>query len=190
MIVRVNEAREFFATEVNHILNKRKAQLHVKRDICQDEIDYLVNLLARYVEAQQFNQEITTTPLFDLAQIISRELPATNLQGLADFCLFYVGFFPLAFSRRKAVPRKNFICSGQTAYQLLSQRNSAKYEMYCSLASNFLLFANLISEIRLRGMAEKDIFKLFELWQETDNPYIADLLVRLGVSTVKIPSQQ
>lgn len=190
MIITVTDPREFFAQEVNLILTKRKAQLHARADICQEEINYLINLLARYLDARQFNQELTTTPLFDLARVKAKELPATNLQGLADFCLFYVGFFPTAFSSRKAVPRKNFICSGQTAYQLLGERNSAKYEMFLSLARNFLLFANLISEIRLKGVAEKDIFELFELWQETGNLYLADLLARLGVPAIKLSARQ
>ena len=54
-------------------------------------------------------------------------------------------------------------------------------EMFRSLALNFLIFSNLISEIRLRYMADRELMELYEFWLETDSEFAQEALRKKGV---------
>lgn len=176
MKIRLESFRDFLEGELFEILVKRKDQLQPVEDIGQEELSYLVGMLSRFVSSQYFFQHFTNSPLYDFALRQNSETPQTALTGLGDFCLFRTGFFPLGYNGRHSVPRKNYILAGQKAYWSVYDRQSQSLVMFRSLALNFLIFSNLISEIRLRYMTEQEIWALYEFWQETDSEFAAELL--------------
>ena len=175
----VERAKEYFGQELNALIQKRRELIKANIDIAREDIDYLVNMMTRFVSADEFKLCLTDMPLFDLAQMKSC-MPITSLQNLADFCLFRVGFFPLGFNKGHTPPRKNFIIAGKRAYRDLNKIAHPEI-IFSSLDANFLIFANLISELRLQYSTDKDILELWEFWQETGNFFAEERLRRMNV---------
>ncbi len=169
----------FFRQELYQIIQKRKDYLNVETDIVTQDIDYLTGVLLRFVDTAQFKANFTSTPLFELA-LKQRSVSKAELQGLADFCLWRVGFFPFGFNQRHTPPRKNFVVVGKSAYLRLSDISHPAL-IFLSLGKNFLLFANLISELRLQNITDIDIMELWEFWEETENQFAAEQLRKMNV---------
>lgn len=175
---------DFFRQELYQIIQKRKNQLSPAMEVAEEDLGYVILLLLRFSSLEIFKENFTNTPLFDLAskrQAFSR----SQIQGLADFCLFRVGFFPLAFGRRHMPPRKNFIIAGRSAYLELSHVLHPAL-LFLSLGKNFLLFTNLISELRLRNANNIDVMELLELWEETGSHFAEDQLRRMKVVPMRL----
>jgi len=181
MRIEITGLREFWEGELFEIIEKRKGQLLPVEDIGQEELAYLVGMLTRFVDSRHFCQHYTNSPLYDLALRQNSEAPKTALTGLADFCLFRAGFFPLGFKTKRTPPRKNFILAGQKAYWLVAESQNQTLEMFRSLALNFLIFSNLISEIRLRYMSDQELTELYEFWLETGSEFAQESLRKKGV---------
>lgn len=171
--------REYFALELNALAQKRRELIESKVDIAQEDIDYLVNMMVRFVKADEFKLGLTNTPLLDLAQKKARP-QIGELQNLADFCLFRTGFFPFGFNRRHLPPRKNFIVAGKKAYRDLSVMAHSAI-IFLSLDANFMTFANLISELKLQYSTDKDVLELWGFWQETGNFFAEEQLRKMNI---------
>lgn len=180
MIIGISFASQFFGQEIWDIFERRKPQIQPAEDIAEEDINYVAGVLVKYVDAEVFKHDFTNTPLFDLSSKELGSKTSGELQSLADFCLFRVGFFPLGFNHRHQPPRKNYIYAGQKAYWRLSQK-SADLAVFRSLALNFIIFANLISELKLRGASDKEIMQLIEFWQETGNHFAQEQLQKIGI---------
>lgn len=178
--MKLEKLEEFLRQEFAQIIRKRKDQLRPLMDISEQDIVYLISLLVQYAEAEKFKSDFTNTPLFDLAQ--KRKVAShQQINGLADFCLFRVGFFPFAFNQRHIPPRNNFIMAGKTAYFDLSRFQHPAL-IFLSLSKNFLLFANLISEFKLKYLADVEIMELWDFWEETGNLFAEEQLRKMNVS--------
>lgn len=169
----------FFRQELDLIIQKRKDRLNVKTDIAAQDIDYLSKVLLRFVDIAQFKANFTSTPLFDFA-MKQKNISSAELRALADFCLFRVGFFPFGFNQRHTPPRNNFVVVGKTAYLRLSNISHPAL-IFFSLGKNFLLFANLISELKLQNASDVEIMELWEFWEETGNLYAEEKLHKMNV---------
>jgi len=180
MIIGISFASQYFAQEMWDVFENRKQQLLAGEDISSEDVDYLVGVMVKYIDGEKFKSDYTETPIFDLRKSQITTGSVNSLKDLADFCLFRVGFFPLGFDHRHRSPRENFIVAGQKAYWNLSQKVS-ELEMFRSMAMNFIIFANLISELKLRGADEKDIIQLFQFWQETGSKFAQEQLEQLGM---------
>jgi len=174
-------AKRFFEQEIFGVLFERQSQLQISEEIREEDIYYVIGIMLRYLKSDNFCQDFTVTPLFDLADKKVKKLSLLELQRLGDFCLFRAGFFPFGFSHRHNPPRKNFILAGQSAYHDLSRKLAASSAVFRSLAFNFQVFVNAISEIKLKGAQDHDILQLFDFWQETGNLLAAEILSRKGV---------
>ena len=174
--------REFLQGELFEIMEQRKDQLRPVEDIHQEELAYLVGMLTRFIDTSHFLQHYTNSPLYDLTLRQNSGAPKTALTGLGDFCLFRTGFFPMGFKTKRTAPRKNFILAGQKAYWLVAESQNQPLEMFRSLALNFLIFSNLISEIRLRYMSEQELMDLYDFWLETDSDFAQEALRKKGVA--------
>jgi hypothetical protein len=174
---------EFLDVELHNILRRRN-QSDVKMDIAEQDIAYLIRVLLRFVDTDQFKVNFTSTPLFDFA-LKQRNMSSAQLQGLADFCLWRVGFFPFGFDQRHTPPRKNFVVAGKTAYLRLSNISHPALT-FLSLGKNFLLFANLISELKLQGANDNDILQLWDFWEETGSQFAEGQLHKMNVVPVHL----
>lgn len=186
MKIEMTGFREFLQGEIFEIVEKRKDQLRPVEDIGQEELAYLAGMLARFIDASHFLQHYTSSPLYDLALRQNSNAPKTALIGLGDFCLFRTGFFPLGFKTKRTAPRKNFVLAGQKAYLLVSESQNQTLEMFRSLALNFLIFSNLLSEIRLRYMTDRELMDLYDFWLETGSEFAEEILRMRGVSPMRL----
>lgn len=173
--------RQFLEAELFEIVEKRRGQIKPVEDIGQEELAYVAGLMMRFVDMKYFTQHYTNSPLYDLALRQNSAMPKPVLTGLGDFCLFRTGFFPLGFQAKRSAPRKNFILAGQKTYWLVADNQNQALEMFRSLALNFLIFSNLLSEIRLRYMSEQELVELYELWQETGSEFAQDAIRKKGI---------
>lgn len=180
--------REFFETQLFDVFAKRQKQLPRSEAIFQLNLPYVVGVLIKFFNTEEFNSNFTVSPLYDLRVSQKREIP--KIQGLADFCLFRTGVFPLGFNTKRVPPRKNFVLAGKSAYFDLSQRLKGSSHLFHSLALNFLILANMISEVRLKNLPEQEVLKLLEFWQESGNLLAQELLIKMGVVLTPIKTSQ
>ena len=180
--------REFFETELFGVFAKRQKQLPQSEAIFQLNLPYVVGVLNRFSSPEEFKSNFTISPLYDLRATEKVEIP--KIQGLADFCLFRTGIFPLGFNTKRVPPRKNFVLAGKGAYLNLSQRLKGSSNLFYSLAINFLILANMISEVRLKNLPEQEVLKLLEFWQESGNLLAQELLIKMGVVLTPIKTSQ
>lgn len=164
----------FFRQELGAVIQRRHDQLHPEMDISTQDIDYLIYLLLQYADSEKFKADFTNAPLFDLV-LMRKAFNRNKIKSLADFCLFRVGFFPFAFNQRHVPPRRNFIIAGKSAYIDLSN-NLHPAMTYLSLGKNFLVFANLVSELKLQSATDVDIMELCDFWEETGNLFAEEQL--------------
>ncbi|MFA5188248.1 MAG: hypothetical protein WC460_02715 [Patescibacteria group bacterium] len=180
--------QEFFETELFDVFAKRQNLLPKNESIFQLNLPYVVGILVRFFKTEEFTRDFTATPLYDLRLNGNAGIP--KIQGLADFCLFRTGIFPLDFNTKRVPPRRNFVMAGKSAYFDLSLRLKERSLLFHSLALNFVILANMISEVRLKNLPEQEILKLFEFWQESGNPLAGELLTKMGVSLTSLKTSQ
>lgn len=186
MHIELTDLRDFLETQFFEIIEKRKDQLQPVEDIGREELSYLTGMMLRFVDVRHFCQHYTNSPLYDLVLRQNSEASKTALAGLGDFCLFRTGFFPLGFKTKRTAPRENFILAGQKAYWLVSESKFQTLEMFRSLALNFLIFSNLISEIRLRYMSDQELVEMYEFWLETGSEFAQEALRMRGVAPQRL----
>ncbi len=186
MKIEIRGFREFMQAELFEIVEKRRGQLRPVEDIGQEELAYLVGMLARFIDTAHFLQHYTNSPIYDLTLCQNKGASKTALTGLGDFCLFRTGFFPLGFKSKRTPPRKNFILAGQKAYWLVAESHNQTLEMFRSLALNFLIFSNLLSEIRLRYLSDQELMELYDLWLETGSEFAEEAIRKQGVTPLRV----
>ncbi len=172
--------QEYLEAEIFEIFSQWQTQ-NAKIFLPRLNLSYLIKVLLRFIDANEFTGNFTCAPLYDLRQAEIGGSTTEKMQGLGDFCLFRTGIFPLDFDTKKIPPRSNFIYAGKSAYYNLSSRKLASAELFRSLAVNFLTLANLASEIILRKAREPDILKLIQFWEETGKEMAAKKIRAKGI---------
>jgi hypothetical protein len=107
------------------------------------------------------------------------------MRDLGDVALFICGFFPDSFDRR-GLTRTYVVGMGGRAYLVLGEaerRRSSMSEVFAELAGRFHDMARVLDEVRERTALRTDgaMLRLYERWQRSGSPALADRLRRRGV---------
>ncbi|MFK7954836.1 MAG: hypothetical protein AB8B96_01980 [Lysobacterales bacterium] len=153
---------------------------------------YLTNLLTRFARSEElFDLNCGRSGLKPLALIYGEAANARSeaerhrlLQRLGDVALFVGGLFHQSLERR-AVGRDYLVTMGGSAYSYLADNGPKDLAVFEELASQFVPFVNLLSDLIHSDRAQFDaaeILNLYQLWQQTGNEQARSQLVNLGIS--------
>lgn len=156
---------------------------------------YLVNLLCQFVRPEG-------TPDVDqpLAIRLAQALQAGGIEGrarlrrLGDFSLFVTGFFSDSLNRR-TVDVDYYVSMGEYAYGSLGRQDADTFaDVFSELATRFVGFADVLSEVSERSTlrSSTDVLRLYEKWLRTGSSRDRDKLIERGIvpnSSVKLRVQ-
>jgi hypothetical protein len=178
VVFRRESAVEYFKQLVDEAL------AHQRIDVQELTAFYVVQLLAGYL--QQRESEDSTEPL---ALKLARALDGggvqqrTTLRQIGDTSLFVSGFFSDSL-RRKLVDVDYYVSIGGYAYNALSrQETDALSPVFAELASKFVGFVDVLSEVSERSAcsSNSDLLRLYEKWLKTGSAHSGQLLIERGV---------
>ncbi len=184
----VADARQFFEGELRQVLQKHRV------DAGEESVDYLVELLLRYMESKNFFVQNEEGKLEDnfLVDLYSEYIVADTqkkrlvLQRLGDVCLLVSGFFAESVTR-KLTDLQYYFGMGGSAYQQLSllQNTSRSRKLYLELSKKFRPFSNALGEMSERTgvQSNKDILRLYERWVVTGSERLREKLSEHGIKT-------
>jgi hypothetical protein len=188
----VSNAREFFAGELKNVLQKHRISA------ANESFEYLVGLLVRHIEADQFfvknsQGKLEENFLVDLySEYVqgSVEKKKIVLQRLGDICLLVSGFFAESL-HRKVVDVGYYFGMGGTAYHNLAQMQMSKMMrgLYGELSEKFRPFSNALGEMSERSglQSNTDILRMYERWLFTGSDRLRTILSEQGIAVpVKI----
>jgi hypothetical protein len=147
---------------------------------------YLVNLLCRYV---RLDPRVGVDHAEPLAVQLARALESAGveqrarLRSLGDFSLFMSGFFSDSF-RRRVVDVDYYKSMGEYAYGSLSRWEDESFaEVFRELASKFVGFMDVLSDISERTAlaAPTDVLRLYEKWLRTGSDRDGQRLIDRGI---------
>ena len=145
---------------------------------------YLVNLLCQFVRLDR-EQEAD----LPLALRLARALDAggiekrARLRSLGDFSLFVAGFFSESLNRR-VVDVDYYVSMGEYAYGSLSQADQDAFtEVFSDLATRFVGFADVLSEVSERSALQTstETLRLYEKWLRTGSTRDGQRLIERGI---------
>ncbi|MBI2067850.1 MAG: hypothetical protein HYW02_07835 [Deltaproteobacteria bacterium] len=153
---------------------------------------YLVNLLQGFSKADElFAPQLSDYKQRPLALMMCEALQAGLYQKIAllkkvgDLSLFTAGFFPDSL-KRHLVDVDYYVQMGGAAYGNLSQlmnREPAFEEIFTELASRFISYVDVLSEVSEKTdfMSDKDILRLYETWLKTGSERAKQALSEEGI---------
>ncbi|HXW06203.1 MAG TPA: hypothetical protein VD833_13280 [Vicinamibacterales bacterium] len=148
---------------------------------------YLVNLLCQYVRLDA--RPGTPDDAVPLAVQLARALDSagleqrTRLRSLGDFSLFMSGFFSESF-RRRLIDVDYYKSMGEYAYGSLSRSEDEAFsEVFGELASKFVGFMDVLSDISERTAlaTPTDVLRLYEKWLRTGSLRDGQRLLDRGI---------
>lgn len=148
---------------------------------------YLVNLLCQYVRPNPRVQVADHAQ--PLALQLARALESagieqrTRLRSLGDFSLFMSGFFSDSF-RRRLIDVDYYKSMGEYAYGSLSRSEDEAFaEVFHELASKFVGFMDVLSDVSERTAlaAPTDVLRLYEKWLRTGSDRDGQRLLDRGI---------
>ena len=151
---------------------------------------YLVNLLADY--AIRPDEAMFGRTLFDMYAEASEAAGSERIRrfrDLGDNALYVCGFFGDHLKSR-GVSRTYAITMGERGYSTVSvmldrstTSESGFARVYEDLAGNFEGYVRVLDDVREETALRtpQDIIRLYERWQQTKSPLLAERLERAGV---------
>jgi hypothetical protein len=190
-VVTVCNLEDWFRQSIGGALEKRHvvAEAHTER--------YMVRLATGFARSENLYEysKDGSYGLKPLARMLTEALEASTaeirehaLQRLGDVALFIAGFFADSLSN-KSVDVDYYSHMGEAAYSTLAElptrslRGAALNAVFVELARKFGEFVDVLNEVAQQAQvtAERDIFRLYELWVRTGSRRAADKLKELGV---------
>jgi hypothetical protein len=181
----VTVARDFFASELRVVLEKRKV------DANQDSFEYLVALLTRFMESNTFFARNADGKLEDnflvglYAEYLagSPEVKRSALRRLGDVCLMVTGYFPDSLNR-KLVDVDYYSGMGGAAYWQLAQWQAGS-NLFKELSVKFRDFSNVLAEMSDRSglNSNADLLRLYERWIHSGNDRLKEILAEKGIDS-------
>ena len=186
---KLSGVREYFSGELKSAMERQK--LSAK----PGSVDYLADLLVRYMDSESFfvkNAEgkLENNILADLyAQYMqgSQSTRRITLRRLGDICLLITGFFADSL-KRKVVDIDYYFGMGGSAYWKLSHLNEGAGSLYQELAVKFKPFSDVLGEMSERSglQSNSDLLRLYERWLFTGSERIKGVLFEHGITPLKI----
>jgi hypothetical protein len=170
---------EFFRERVREALD------HQKVDAPEGVEYYLVNLLGDYNRVTPTKQQKPLAILLGEALKSGPHQRIPILKKIGDLSLFTAGFFPDSL-RRRLVDVDYYIGMGGSAYGNLSSlmnREPAFEEIYTELASRFVSYVDILSEVSEKSelLSDRDILRIYETWLKTGSERAKQLLSDKGI---------
>ncbi|MCY4265237.1 MAG: hypothetical protein OXE78_10310 [Gammaproteobacteria bacterium] len=157
----------------------------------EDTCWYLGQLLDRFARSEDFfsyaDGQLTVRPL---ALLYGDAMEASNdrhrcliLQHMGDMALFLGALFPEKWARR-GIGQDYFVGMGGGAYDYLASNARSNRHIFFELANTFTRMLEMVAEAcsRHQQMSMEDLLNLFQRWQSTQNPVIANQLQSLGIN--------
>lgn len=147
---------------------------------------YVVNLLVEFVRRSVADSGSLDQPLaFRLAHALDSagETQRAQWRTLGDTSLFVSGFFSDSLNRR-AVDVDYYIALGGYAYGSLGRSRAVRFaEVFNELASKFVAFVDVLSEVSERSAiaSNADRLRLYERWLRTGSRRDGERLVGQGI---------
>ena len=192
----VTGVKGFFSSQLQEIISKRGTSID------EPSFEYLVNLLAGYMESEKYFHRSNDGSLNEntVAFIYAKSLEGdaeqkkTYLKRLGDVCLMIAGVFPESV-RRKLVDIDYYLGMGGTAYGTLSSLHLSKMtrELFESLSRKYTEVASILGELSERQglQSDSDILALYERWLATGDERLKALLIEKGITaTAKVKISQ
>ncbi len=180
------DLRDYFRREVARAVDTLKIQTN------EFTTFYLVNLLAEFSDADELYED-ADRPLA-LMYGKAMESPPTErfriLKKLGDFALYISGYFSDSL-QGKAVDVDYYISMGSTAYGGASQILRAQPKgdvfgpVFHELSGKFPDYVDVLQEVSDAGgqnATDKEIMRLYELWQRTRSKRCETLLRKMGMA--------
>lgn len=180
-------AREFFRVELRGLLEKQQVLAPV------ETLEYLVDLLVRFIHAEKFFVKNSQGKLEDnvLADLYAEYLQGgtekkkISLQRLGDICLIITGFFSDSLNR-KIVDIDYYFGMGGSAYWTLSQIHlNSVSGVFKDLSVKFKSLSGVLGEMSERSGIQnnRDLLRLYERWLLTGNERLRAQLSEHGIAT-------
>lgn len=179
-VIHTGTATEYFKELVDAALERQR--------VTAGELTsyYVVNLLAEFVRRSVTTSGPLDEPLaFRLARALESagETQRAELRTLGDTSLFVSGFFSDSLNRR-AVDVDYYIALGGYAYGSLGRSGAVRFaEVFAELASKFVAFVDVLSEVSERSAlaSNSDLLRLYERWLRTGSARDGERLVGRGI---------
>ena len=159
---------------------------------------YLGNMLERFSRSEALfsyqDGHFGLRPLallYDDAQQCAAERErCLLLRQLGDQALFLGALFPEHYAR-KGIGRDYFVGMGSGAYDYLAAHALEMRNAFAELAARFAQMIELVARVchRERRFNAREILALYQRWQHTGDPALAQQLKALGVSLEGTPNQ-
>jgi len=190
-VVAVSNLEDWFRQSIGGALEKRHvaAEAHTEHYMVRLATDFARSEnLYEYSHDGGYGLKPLARMLTEALEATSAELRQQTLQRLGDVALFIAGFFADSLSH-KSVDVDYYSHMGEAAYSTLaelparSMREVALNAVFVELARKFGEFVDVLNEVAQQAQvtAERDIFRLYELWVRTGSRRAADKLRELGV---------
>jgi len=161
-------------------------------DIDPHATHYVVNMMTLFSRSEHFYEDDgeiygirpLALMLADAADAPSPEHRNQTLKRIGDVALFVAGFFVDSL-RDKPVDVVYYMHMGENAYGSLSEETRGTFhgnafaDIYRELATKFRPLIDVLNEVR--GGAEQDVVRTFEIWRKTGSLRAERLLREQGV---------
>lgn len=161
-------------------------------DIDPHATHYVVNMMTLFSRSEHFYEDDgeiygirpLALMLADAADAPSPERRNQTLKRIGDVTLFVAGFFVDSL-RDKPVDVDYYMHMGENAYGSLSEETRGTFhgnafaDIYRELATKFRVLIDVLNEVR--GGAEQDVVRTFEIWRKTGSQRAERLLREQGV---------
>jgi hypothetical protein len=187
VLTTIASARDFFATELRSVLDRRGVQA------TPEAFEYLVRLLLRTIDSDNlFNrtadgklESISAADLYAAYLQSPPEEKARILCRLGDVCLVLTGVFSASLSR-KLVDEAYYYGMGGAAYAQVPRVGGVSQNPWLELSSKFRNFSHALWEMSERSglQSNSDLLRLYDRWVQTGNDRIRELLSEKGILSV------
>lgn len=185
-VMPVTNLQEFFRRSIDDVIAGQGV------DIDPHATHYVVNMMTLFSRSEHLYEDDgeiygirpLALMLADAADAPSPEHRNQTLKRIGDVALFVAGFFTDSL-RDKAVDVDYYMHMGENAYGSLSEETRGTFhgnafaDIYLELATKFRLLIDVLNEVR--GGAEHDIVRTFEIWRKTGSQRAERLLREQGV---------
>lgn len=185
-VMPVQNLQDYFRTSIDEVIADQGV------DIDPHATHYVVNMMTLFSRSEHFYEDDgeiyglrpLAIMLADAADAPTPEHRNQTLRRIGDVALFVAGFF-IDSLRDKAVDADYYMHMGENAYGSLSAEvrgtfhGNAFADIYLELATKFRLLTDVLNEVR--GSADQDVVRTFEIWRKTGSQRAERLLREQGV---------
>ena len=182
----VTEPDAFFHELVKEAIERHRVAARPETEF------YIVKLLAQFLSSDRLymrdgeghnREEPIALMLKEALEAPQPEQQRALFRQVGDVSLYTAGYFQDSLNR-KLVDVDYYVQMGGQAYHLVAERAEDRIRgLYAELAEKFAAFVDVLAEIsdKTTPKTEKDLVRLYELWQRTGSERAAKILQEAGI---------